>query len=166
MIYTIANYFDYVGDNYLKIKDNFTKILYSQHIKFDEDVFHNTIYNCYNTLTNSNLSFNYENELLSYLFSAFKMNIFRDKKYACHKNKSLGVIHFDISEVSDIELVCDENMIQTEIEHKFGTFMCDIYYENISGTSIIILQDKYHIKNLKAKLKEIRNFVKEKMREK
>lgn len=165
MTYSIDNYLIYIGNNYYKIKENFKRIFYSQNIIFDEDIFHTTIYNCYTSLNNNKLFFNYENDLLSYLFASLKMNTFRDKKYSRNKNTHIDFTDIDIHSISDIEYQCDKNIINSELEDKFGKDLVNLYYKNINGISISTLQHLYNVKNLKAKLKEIKNFVEQKRQE-
>lgn len=159
MIYSIDNYFDYIDKNYLYIKDNFKRILYSQHIKFDEDIFHNTIYNCYTLLNDNKLIFNYDKELFSYLLTSLKFNIFRNTKYTYNSKAIIDLNDVDLQSECSIEYDCDINIIYSKIKNKFGEQLLNLFYENINGTSIMKLQNKYHVKNLKAKIKEIKDYL-------
>lgn len=165
MICDVNGYYEYISINYDNLKDKIKRILFLEHIKFDEDIFHTTLYNCYNLLVNKNLSFLSESNLESYLYSAMKLNIFRNKKYASNKYKFLDIN--DDNNIIDYELsyMCDFHIITDILKNEFGDKLLNAYYCNINGESISSLQNELNIKNLKSKLKKIKKYINDKNRE-
>lgn len=149
-------FINYIGENYNKIKRKFKKLL---RYKFNEDIFHNTIYKCHETITKNNIEFITDDEIIKYLYGAFKMNLMREKLY--HENIPKDDINALNSEIShSIEDICDMHIIYDNICNKFGIDICNIFIEHISGTSINNLQIKYsHIKNMKLKIKQIKLYI-------
>lgn len=158
-----ANFLIIVGNNYTILKRKISFWCYRNKVRFNEDVYHNTIINCNDAILEKNLVFRNESELFGYIFSSYKTNMVRDKLY--HNNKPKEVVDenskIDIS-TNSIDSYCDVSIIKENVVKKFGEQAYNILIENASGESIVDLQDKYKMKNMKARIKKIKNYICEK----
>ena len=162
MICDINSYYDYLTVNYYKIKEKIKRILFLENIKFDEDIFHNTLYNCYNSFVNNNVLNLTEQNLESYLYTSMKLNTFRNKQYAVNRYKSVNIDENYIKDSQDISCLCDLHLIMESISNEFGELLSFAYYNNVSGESISSLENRLNIKNLKNKLKKIKKYINDK----
>ena len=165
MICDINSYYDYLTINYNKLKEKIKRILFLEDIKFDEDIFHTTLYNCHALFANNNMTFSSEINLESYLYSSMKLNIFRNKHYAVNKYKFVDIEENEIQDTSDISCIHDFNLIHNSIESEFGLILTLAYYDNVGGESISSLQKEVNIKNLKNKIKKKKKYINDKNRD-
>lgn len=147
-----------LGKHYIALRQNLKSYCYSNNLEFSEDVFHSTLVSCYNTVNKNNIVFATEDEVKYYFCKAFKINLLRNKGYSDNKPKE-DYINFD-SSISEEQINnCDFSIINNKIIKKFGNQLYDIFIENVEGTSIADLQEKYKIKNLKQKIKSVKIYI-------
>lgn len=154
-----GNFLSYIGDNYNQIKKRLMFWCYKNKQKFSEDVFHNTIIQCNETTLNNNLTFKDENIAFAYIFQSFKTNLIREKLYANNKPKEEVKEYDKIDNRNSIEEECDMNIIKESVVNNFGEKSYDILIEHINGENTNDLQEKHNIKNMKGKIKKIKNFI-------
>ena len=151
------NILTYIDNNYNTLKNHNKILSYKFFGKFNEDIFHNTIYNC--ILLNNN--FSNEDELEKYFWVAFKNNIKRDAMYKYHELLKNDLTDINVVSNDDIEFIHDENLIFNKIHEEFGDILYSLFEEHIAGKSIIKLQSEHlDIKNLKQKIKNIKIYIK------
>lgn len=139
-------YWKMVVENYdtLKKKINgWTRKYYNE--KINEDIFHDTILRCekiYEFLKDP------PEDLLKYMFSAYKFNHSRDKLYARNSNLNIDEVFEDAEQVED-SFDIDSNLQKEEyikiITKRYGNFLGNIFLEHIDGTNISELEKKYHM---------------------
>lgn len=80
---TVADkWLNVINDNYEYIKKGFRMECRKTMTDFDEDIFHDTILNCYKSIQTRGLTDLTEQGMKNYLFKAFKINIKRESVYA------------------------------------------------------------------------------------
>lgn len=80
---TVADkWLNVINDNYEYIKEGFRMSCQKEMTDFDEDIFHDTILNCYKSIQTRGLTDLTEQGMKNYLFKSFKMNIKRESVYA------------------------------------------------------------------------------------
>ena len=153
------NFLTFVGNNYTIIKRKISFWAYRNGQKLNEDVFHNTILNCNDSIINNNLVFRNDNEVYAYIFSSYRTNLLRDKVYANNKPKNELVECVRVDNENYILDYCDNSIIKDNVVNKFGEKSYEILMEHMGGESTKELQDKHGIKNMKGKIKKIKNFI-------
>lgn len=149
-----------LGKDYIALRKNLKAYCYVNDLGFSEDVFHNTMMNCYNTVNKNNITFENEQEVKYYFCKAFKINLIREKSYSNNKPKEDIIFYGDISRQDEQIIKCDFSIITSKIIDTYGIELYNVFIENLEGTAIADLQEKYGIKNLKTKLKNIKIFIK------
>lgn len=76
---------------YNEIKDGFTMECRKTMTEFDEDIFHSTIVNCYNTIKLKGLTDLTEQGMKNYLFRSFKMNTKREALYMRNQKRDNNI---------------------------------------------------------------------------
>ena len=148
-----------LGKDYIALRNNLKAYCYVNGLEFSEDVFHNTMMNCYNTVNKNNITFENEQEVKYYFCKAFKINLIREKSYSDNKAKEDIVLYGDISLKDEQCIKCDFSIISNKIIETYGVELYNVFLENLEGTAISDLQEKYGIRNLKSKLKNIKIFI-------
>lgn len=154
-----ADFLTCVSTNYNGIKSSFKSYLYNCKIRFDEDVFHTTIINCYSTISSHDMNINTYDDVIKYLYSAFKMNIKRNSLYSDNRPKS-EISTIDRLSNDDISETCDVSLIHDIIANHFDSITTELYFEHLNGKNIEELEIDYHIKNLKYKFNKIKKYLK------
>ena len=155
-----GNFLSFIGDNYNIIKKKIMFWCYKNKHKFSEDVYHNTIMNCNDTIIDNNLSFKNDALVYAYIFQSFKTNLIREKLYSNNKPKTEVKENNKIDKGLSLEENCDMSIIKESVVKNFGEKSYDIFMEHINGESTNDLQEKYNIKNMKGKIKQIKDFIK------
>ena len=155
-----SNFLSFIGDNYNIIKKKLMFWCYKNKHKFNEDVYHNTIMNCNDTVVEHNLSFKNDAMVFAYIFQSFKTNLIREKIYSDNKPKNEVKETNKIDKGLSLEENCDMSIIKESVVKNFGEKSYDIFMEHINGESTNDLQEKYNIKNMKGKIKQIKDFIK------
>ena len=153
---TSLEFMRFINDNYLYIK---SKISIASKAKFNEDVFHDTVLKSYDLLVDNKIDIPNETNAMAYLYSAYRLNVYRYRLYSNNKPK------LEIEETHKIydngaEYKCDIILIKEKLNSKFDNKIIDIFLEHLAGSSINHLQEKYNINNLKYKFKLITSYIK------
>lgn len=154
--------FTLVESKYDKIKQQFTiAVKKSLKADFNEDVFHDTILKCSEKEWSEDVT---EEDLLNYLFMAYRTNLIREGQYACNK---YTVITDDFPDIplNDIE----ENYDYYDLIDKIKSYIIkqynaktfeECYDRVVYGKSIKKLEKEYQDTNLRYKLDKIKKEVK------
>lgn len=148
-----------VSTNYNGIKTSFKSYLYKSKMRFDEDVFHTTIINCYSTISNNDININSQDDVIKYLFSSFRMNIKRNSLYSDNRPKS-EISTIERISNDDISTTCDVSLIYDIIAKNFDSFIAELYFEHLNGKNIEDLEIDHQVKNLKYKFSKIKKYLK------
>ena len=157
-----GNFLTFIGKNYSIIKRKISFWGYRNGQKLNEDVFHNTIINCNDSVINNNLSFINDKEVYAYIFSSYRTNIMRERLYSNNKPKNELYETARVSDDSYITQQCDISIIKDCVVDEFGDSSYNILMEHINGESTKELEEKHRIKNMKGKIKKIKNFIADK----
>lgn len=96
---------NYINSIYVEYKNKFEQYCNSVKKKFEEDVYSETIINCYDSICRNGLKDLSEQGMKNYLFQSFKMNIVRSVTYARQTKRTYNV---DISEAHEEFLLKNE----------------------------------------------------------
>lgn len=154
-----VNFLSFVGNNYTIIKRKLSFWSYRNGQKFNEDVFHNTILNCNDTIKNRNIIFKNSNEVFAYIFTSYRTNLLRNKLYADNKIKNEIVESIKIKNENYIIEKCDNSIIKDNVINEFGEKSYNILLEHLNGETTKELQEKHQIKNMKEKIKKMKDYI-------
>lgn len=96
---------NYINSIYVEYKNKFEQYCNSVKKKFEEDVYSETIINCYDSICRNGLKDLSEQGMKNYLFQSFKMNVVRNTTYARQTKRTYNV---DISEAHEEFLLKNE----------------------------------------------------------
>ena len=149
----------YINENYYQLKTDLVKYCNYNGLKFDEDIFHNTIIGCMDKVNDID---NFKN----YLFISFKNNLNREKQY--HRNLLREELpdNYELSDNYEVstdntESLIEYNSIQELLRNKFGEKMLELFNKHISGYSVRELEQLYNCKQLTYKLNKMKQYCKE-----
>lgn len=148
-------------DKYVKIKSQFA-IAYktSTGETLNEDVFHDTLIKCAETLHEKGTNGMTEENLINYLYIAFKTNMLREKIYAYNKNKVNVDIDETIPYIDNFEywnMRCEiKKFIIKYFDEKTFEECCEWIIDRKSVTEI---EQKYNDKNLYYKFAKIKKLI-------
>lgn len=153
--------FTLVESKYDKIKQQFTMaVRKSLKVDFNEDVFHDTILKCSEKEWPEDVT---DEQLLNYLFMAYRTNLIRESQYAYNKNTVITdefpeIPHNDIEE--NYEYYDLINQIKSYIIKQYNAKTYEECYDRVVyGKSIKKLEDEYQDTNLRYKLNKIKKEV-------
>ena len=84
-------FLDYVNSNYEKFKKKWAKYLNEKNIKFDEDVYSDTILKVYDYIVKNGIQDDSDSGFANYFFKSFQMNAKREQLYSRNANRDLNV---------------------------------------------------------------------------
>lgn len=150
--------FQIIEEKYDEIKIKFLKSSKnSLNMPFNEDVFHDTIINCSKINWDNNIS---DNEIINYMYKAYKQNVLRENNYAYNK------LSVDIDKLPDIPV--NDNFEYQDLIFNIQKYIVDKYGEQtfnqcydwiVNNKSIREIEEIYQTNNLTYKLKKIKNEV-------
>ena len=135
------------------IRDNYERILAKAKTmkNFDEDVFQNTMLNI--IINSEHLV---ESTIYNYIIHSLKINFLRELKYSRHNN----TIICSYEDTCEPRVTIDDSLINDEIVKRYGQELADCYDIKNCGYTIKEIKEKYpHIKNLRNKILNIRNYI-------
>lgn len=158
-----GKYYDLIATKYEELKAN-CSFAYHQATGecLNEDVFHDTLIKCMETLTNETIEQMDEKALMNYTYIAYKTNMFREKQYYRVKNVvPLTTKHdqptntYSLSENWDIS-----EKIQNYIIQKFGQELFEQYCAwIIDEKSISEIENTYNTTGLYYKFKKLKESI-------
>jgi hypothetical protein len=128
----MKKYFQCVGsDGFNTFKKKIMKLAAKNDIKFDEDVFMDTIVKCLTTFSKDNAS---NKDVENYFWTAFKQNSYsyfsRDKfKDSLDFDIFGDGIYNDANYNADIDDIVD--LLKNEVEKKFGKDICEAWFLHV-----------------------------------
>lgn len=150
-------FLQYVADNYKEIEKKIRERLDKLGLGFDHDVFYDTLLKCDDILSKKeNIS---ENDMMGYLWSAMKINMYREMRYA--RNCMTDEITEEVYEICDEKDETDEKFKEVSdlIVEKFGKELYSLFLEHACGKTYEELIEKSGDKKLKYKFRCIREYV-------
>ena len=97
-----------ISVKYNEIKDGFTMECRKTMTNFDEDIFHSTIVNCYNTIKLKGLTDLTEQGMKNYLFRSFKINTQREAQYSRNSKRDTNINGSDAMSIYEKNGLNDE----------------------------------------------------------
>lgn len=169
-----------IGQVYKEIKDGCKANTLKKKREWDEDVFEESIVLCYEAIQRNGLKDTSTQGCKSYLFNAYNTNVLREatNPYTTRKEADSEVFFqtYDVIDENDAE-----NKIIRESYNDFATMrILTIVEENFDSTSFYVFRLKYlipkmsfrklialtNIKNAKARVKNVLDWLKENVSEK
>lgn len=103
-----AKWLNVINDNYEYIKQGFRMECRKTMTDFDEDIFHDTILNCYKSIQTRGLTDLTEQGMKNYLFKAFKINTKRETMYMRNARRDNSISDTDAMSVYERNGLGDE----------------------------------------------------------
>lgn len=114
-------FLNYINDHYTLLKNKYRKFCIEKQYDWDEDVFSDTILNCYNAITKKGqLNDTTAQGIENYFFRSFKQNIQREKQY-CRVSKR------DLNYTSDSLNIAYENWYNETKDSAINKIRTDLY---------------------------------------
>lgn len=114
-------FINYINDHYTLLKNKYRKFCIEKQYDWDEDVFSDTILNCYNAITKKGqLNDITPQGIENYFFRSFKQNIQREKQY-CRVSKR------DLNYTSDSLNLAYENWYNETKDSAINKIRTDLY---------------------------------------
>ena len=96
-------FINYISDHYNQLYYKYRQFCKEKDYQWDEDIFQDTILNCYSAITKKGKLQDTSNQgIENYFFKSFKMNIMREKQYARNQKRDLNV------EADDVDVMYEE----------------------------------------------------------
>lgn len=96
-------FINYISDHYNQLFYKYRQFCKEKDYQWDEDIFQDTILNCYNAITKKGKLQDTSNQgIENYFFKSFKMNLMREKQYARNMKRDLNV------EADDVDVMYEE----------------------------------------------------------
>lgn len=96
-------FIDYISDHYNQLYYKYRQFCKEKDYQWDEDIFQDTIVNCYSAITKKGKLQDTSNQgIENYFFKSFKMNLMREKQYARNQKRDLNV------EADDVDVMYEE----------------------------------------------------------
>lgn len=96
-------FINYISDHYNQLYYKYRQFCKEKDYQWDEDIFQDTIVNCYSAITKKGKLQDTSNQgIENYFFKSFKMNIMREKQYARNQKRDLNV------EADDVDVMYEE----------------------------------------------------------
>lgn len=93
----------YISDHYNQLYYKYRQFCKEKDYQWDEDIFQDTILNCFNAITKKGKLQDTSNQgIENYFFKSFKMNLMREKQYARNQKRDLNV------EADDVDVMYEE----------------------------------------------------------
>ena len=114
-------FLNYINDHYTLLKNKYRKFCIEKQYDWNEDVFSDTILNCYNAITKKGqLNDTTAQGIENYFFRSFKQNIQREKQY-CRVSKR------DLNYTSDSLNIAYENWYNETKDSAINKIRTDLY---------------------------------------
>ena len=149
-----------ISVRYNELKEGFTMECRKTMTDFDEDIFHSTILNCYNTIKMKGLTDLTEQGMKNYLFRAFKMNTKREALYMRNAKRDSNISDSDamsIYERNGLYEETTEDKIRKQLLNDYSVvYILNRVEENFDTISFYCFRLKFLIPNMTyQKLREI-----------
>lgn len=149
----------YINSIYNEYKSKFRLYCNSVRKEFDEDVYSETIVNCYDSICRNGLKDTTEQGMKNYLFQSFKMNVTRATTYASQTKRTYNL---DVNEAHEEYMLKSEPLGEKIKKQMLNDFTVLYILNNVENNFDIISFFCFRIKHLIPKmsyqrLKEITN---------
>ena len=173
-------FINYINDNYTSLKRKYRRFCTEKDYQWDEDIFSDTILNCYNAIEKKGKLNDTTNQgIENYFFRSFKQNLQREKQYCRVSKRDLNYNSDNINEVYEewynanntpekIKLLSDlwkdfaTLYILTKVEDNFDSehFLLFRLKYLIPQMTYKKLQEKTQAKKCRQKVVDVKNWVK------
>lgn len=173
-------FLNYINNNYILLKNKYRKFCSEKQYDWDEDIFSDTILNCYNAITKKGKLNDTTNQgIENYFFRSFKQNLQREKQYCRVSKRDLNYNSDNINEVYEdwynennspakVKLLNDlwkdfaTLYILTKVEDNFDQehFRLFNLKTMIPNMTYKKLQEKTHCTSCRQKVVNVKNWVK------
>lgn len=149
-----------ISVRYNEIKEGFTMECRKTMTDFDEDIFHSTIINCYNTIKLKGLIDLTEQGMKNYLFRSFKMNTKREALYMRNARRDTNISGSDamsVYEKNGLDEETTEEKIRKQLLNDYSVvYILNRVEENFDTISFYCFRLKWLIPKMTyQKLREI-----------
>lgn len=141
---------NYIEQNYNKSKDIIKRNCWKRGIKFDEDIFEDTLIKCLETLIIE------QDDYQGYLINSYNNNALRETQYAYNKYKDDVPIPDKPFSNNDIDI----EQLYDLLENKFDKDIIIYFKEWVDGDSIRVIEENHKVSGLTYKFKKIREYIK------
>ena len=146
----------YISDKFEDIKKEFEYKIKGLGLKFDEDIFLDTLIKCNETIDSDKIS---GSQMIGYFWISFKTNTMREYEYC--RNRLRDDLTKDIPEENDEYSYEDDfNDVTYIIKKEFGDELLKLFQLHTNGATYDELEEITDISELKYKFRKIRDFVK------
>lgn len=173
-------FLNYINNNYILLKNKYRKFCSEKQYDWDEDIFSDTILNCYNAITKKGKLNDTTNQgIENYFFRSFKQNLQREKQYCRVSKRDMNYNSDNINEVYEdwynennspakVKLLNDlwkdfaTLYILTKVEDNFDQehFRLFNLKTMIPNMTYKKLQEKTHCTSCRQKVVNVKNWVK------
>lgn len=139
----------YIDIEYKQIKCIVQRNCWSKGIKFDEDVFEETLTKCLTNLKEDKTIEGFR----AYILVAYNNNLYRESQYAYNSKRSYTI---DIPTKSTTQ---QHDFIYDELSKKYGDHIIMYFKEWLAGYSVREIEERHHEKGLTYKFKKIKEYI-------
>lgn len=125
----MCTFLDIVGDEYNTLKENFRGIIVSEGMRFDEDVFSDTMLKCQEKIGDNDIE---RDDAIGYFWASFRNNTIREQYY--HRN----CLKADLGEHDVASFEDDSIMLKNvlgKMSKEFGADKTEMFLRHASGES-------------------------------
>lgn len=125
----MCTFLDIVGEEYDALKENFRRIIVSEGMRFDEDVFSDTLLKCQERFDNEDVG---RDDAVGYFWKSFRNNTIRERYY--HRN----CLKADLGEHDAVSFEDDSVMLKNVLggmSKEFGVDRTEMFLRHASGES-------------------------------
>ena len=174
-------FLNYINNNYILLKNKYRRFCLEKQYDWDEDVFSDTILNCYNAITKKGQLNDTSNQgIENYFFRSFKQNIQREKQYCRVSKRDLNINSDNINAVyedwfnksndsainkiksdlyKDFAVLYIMHRVEDEFDQEhFRLFNLKTMIPNMTYKK---LQEKTHCTSCRQKVVNVKNWVKQ-----
>jgi len=174
-------FLNYINDHYILLKNKYRRFCTEKQYSWNEDVFSDTILNCYNAITKKGqLNDTTPQGIENYFFRSFKQNIQREKQYCRVSKRDLNINSDNINAVyedwfnksndsainkiksdlyKDFAVLYIMHRVEDEFDQEhFRLFNLKTMIPNMTYKK---LQEKTHCTSCRQKVVNVKNWVKQ-----
>lgn len=176
-------YLKWIGKNFEYLRNKFRKFCTEKSYEFDEDIFSDTYMKVYETICRNGLEDNTEKGFDNYTFKSFKQNLQREKQYARNEKRDLNYTSAQVEMMYEDYVNQTENASSTKVKKDLYVDFATLYImskvednfdsehfylfrlKTLCGYTYKQLQNKTRIKSARQKVIDVRNYLKENIKE-
>lgn len=155
--YNSCSFIDMVGRDFQKIRNCFMKGLHKYNMRFDDDVFSETLLKCNERL--SGITIDYE-IAIRYFWTSFRNNSLKKKNNKIDYTDNINVHDSIPDTIYNPKMDIIYEIVFDAIAEEFGVILSTLWRDHIVyGKTYEELQEKTKIENLHYQFRRIRNYI-------